>query len=75
MPIIIRNKNYKSPRIKDLEIEAAKIKTYFENNPDTEQLTKAELVTAIPSLAALAPLEDGEIHHMCDLAEVDFIRT
>lgn len=73
MPIIIRNRNYKSPRTIAMETEAAKVKQYFIDHPEIEQLTQSQLVDAVPTLTALAPLEDGEIHYICNLAEVDYI--
>lgn len=73
--VIIRNLNYKSERTLALESEAAKVKQYFLDNPQIEMLTKNQLVSAIPSLGGLAPIEDGEIHYICNLAEVEYIET
>lgn len=75
MGIIIRNKNFKSARQLELEGEAQKIADYFSANTTVEQLTKTQLLSAIPSISSLLPLSDGEIHFMCDFANVEFIQT
>lgn len=75
MVMYVRNKNYNSPRKINLKSGGEAIKNYFLDNPNTEILTVTELLSAIPALNGLKPLEECEIHFMCDIAEVEFIRN
>lgn len=75
---MIKNRYYIAPRIKLLNVAADALKNDLQNKKlskeDKEFYSFDELKTEIKDIKNIMPITDGEWHHICNVAGVEYIK-